>query len=467
MQEEKKTKAYFVNAETNEHFYMGEGSLEVTQDGEKWTAKAKMEVTRTQAVLNLLHFVVINGGEKEKQEAARVLDTLYSNLDSLEIVERDDKKGVTYHWNVKAGIREANADKAVKEVLVLPIMQGAVKHVFQVSQTPGPGDVKRDGGPLRMSPYMAQTRIPEKEGGGTKTTYKKPQIELSPAEAKFERQVILRLLRDNSILDRKHPAYLLGNDLKETESGPEAWTREVEVWDNGSGLEVAHLPYARLNISWADLYKAYADKPAAEISGKERKTIRALLDGMKAKLGETVWQREVERDGQKFVQRLRFESPLIMQAGLSELTPEEAAAADAGGEVPEEKERLLLLFHPAYTHDIDKISHTFPADYDRRLSKAIGKGRKVKTTHDRLFIYLNHVRCGGVKDTKANLETLIQIMGLERIRAKQGLPQAKKEIAAGLDIARKIRLIKEYTTTPGAKGQEQYQITFNPEFIAA
>lgn len=466
MQEEKKTKAYFVNTETNEHFYMGEGSLEVTQDGEKWTAKAKMEVTRTQAVLNLLHFVVINGGEKEKQEAARVLDTLYSNLDSLEIVERDDKKGVTYHWNVKAGIREANADKAVKEVLVLPIMQGAVKHVFQVSQTPGPGDVKRDGGPLRISPYMAQTRIPEKEGGGTKTTYKKPQIELSPAESKFER-AFLRLLRDNSILDRKHPAYLLGNDLKETESGPEAWTREVEVWDNGRGIEVAHLPYARLNISWADLYKAYADKPAAEISGRERKTIRGLLDGMKAKLGETVWQREVKRDGQKFVQRLRFESPLIMQAGLSELTPEEAAAVDAGGEVPEEKERLLLLLHPAYTHDIAEKSHTLPADYDRRLSKAIGKGGKMKAAHERLLMLLNQIRCGGATETKIDLDNLIHKMGLERIKTKQGLPQAKKEIAAGLDIAQKIGLIYRPTNTPGAKGQEQYQIKFNPDFIKA
>ena len=465
MQDKKEGKAYFVDPETNEHFYMGAGPIEVKQEGDKWSAKVELNTTKTQAVLNLLHFAANAGGEeksKEAKDAARALEVLYKNLERLQIIETEDAAGVNFHWKIKEGVREAAADAAVKEVLVLPIVQEAVKHIFQIARgTGGAVEVNKDGGPVKMSPYMAQTRIPEKEiAAPTKTTYKKPKIELTPAQTKFER-AILRLLRDNSILDREHPAYLLGN-------GGEG-RREVEVWNGEAGKgwvqNFEQIPYGRLLVGWADLYKAYAGKPSAEISGKERQTIRELLEGMKRELGETVWQREIKRNGQKIVQRFRLESPLIMQGSAAELTPEEAEVVEAGGEVPEDKERLLLLLHPAYTHDIAEKSHTIPEDYDRRLTKVLGKGGKIKTAHERLFTYLNQIRCGGQTETTANLETLVTMMGLERIKAKQGLPKVRAEIKGGLEIAKGVKLVLSYTNTPGAKGQEQYQIKFNPNFI--
>lgn len=466
MQDKKEGKAYFVDPETNEHFYMGAGPIEVKQEGDKWSAKVELNTTKTQAVLNLLHFAANAGGEeksKEAKDAARVLEVFYKNLERLQIIETEDAAGVKFHWKTKEGVREAAADAAVKEVLGLPIVQAAVKHIFQIARdTGGAVEVKKDGGPLKMSPYMAQTRIPEKEKGAhgpTKTTYKKPKIELTPAQTKFER-AILRLLRDNSILDREHPEYFLGN-------GGEG-RQKVEVWSEVQPdkwvQEFEQIPYARLLISWPDLYKAYADKPAAKISGKERQTIRELLEGIKRELGETVWQREIKRNGQKIVQRFRLESPLIIQGSAAELTPEEADAVEAGGEVPEDKERLLLLLHPAYTHDIAKKTHAWPDDYDRRLSKVLGKGGKIKTAHERLFTYLNQIRCGGKPGTPANLETLVTMMGLERIKAKQGLPKVRAEIKEGLEIMKGVKLVLSYTTTPGARGQEQYQIIFNPDF---
>ena len=58
-------KAYFVDPETNEHFYMGAGPIEVKQEGDKWSAKVELNTTKTQAVLNLLHFAANAGGEEK------------------------------------------------------------------------------------------------------------------------------------------------------------------------------------------------------------------------------------------------------------------------------------------------------------------------------------------------------------------------------------------------------------------
>lgn len=458
MEENKNTKFYLGNPNIGEPTYLGEGSATVTQDGEKWEIKAEITTTKTEGVLMLLQFVADTGQGEHSEQAKRALNVINKNLAHFQIIAKDEPgEGVNFFWNVKAGVRETAADKEVKEVLSLPIVKAAILKVFpDAGKAPG-GEIRKDGGPLKMSPYMAKMRIPEREAGTTRATYKKPTIELTPAQSKFER-AILRLLRDNSILDKNHPAYLLGN-------GGEG-VRQAEVWDNKTGMvSVESIPYASIIVNWAELYKAYADRPAAEISGKERQTIRAILESMKRELGVSVWQREVNKEGERKVQRFKIESPLIMQASAAELTPEEAEEVEAGGNLPEDKERLLLLLHPAYTHDIKEKTHTLPADYDRRISIVLGKGGKMKTSNERLLNYLNTIRCGGARDTLADLETMVSIMGLERIRTKQGLPKVRAEITEGLNLAKGINLVLSFTDAPGAKGQEQYQIIFNPDFV--
>jgi len=460
MQEKDTVTVATKHPETGDNLLLGEGVVKsLKQDSEGWEMKVEVSTTKTQAVLTLLAFVANTKGDGQVhggKDAARALDVLYSNLEHFEIVPAEKKAGVTFHWRVKRGVKEAVAAAAIKEVLVLPVVRAAIQHIFKVELTPNPREIKKDGGPLKMSPYMAQMRLPQKDGA-TKTTYKMPLIRLTPSQAKFER-AILRLLRDNSTLDKEHPEYLLGN-------GGGEGRKEVEVWDSQTKVQgVEQIPYARILVDWSDLYAAYTGKEAHLISGKERKTVRALLDSLKTELGETVWQREMQRGGQTVVQRFRLESPLIMQGGVGEFSPEEAALFDAGGEVPEDKERLLLLLHPAYTLDIKNKAHTLPADYDRRIATYLGKGGKMKAHHEQLILYLNSVRCGGARDTSIDLDTLVEKLELTKLRAKQGLPKVRAEIMEGLEIAKGVRLLLEWKTERGAKGQEQYQARFNPDF---
>lgn len=426
-------------------FEMGEVTNINQADGE-FTATAQVTLqNKTEAVLWLLRYQSSKrDGGKETEEAAEALRFFNEHLKRLEIALNETGEAVNFYWQTRTKV----PDSEVQAVFMLPTVRAAIGFVFK-PKNPVEA-VKKSEAPLKMSNAMAELRNPETP------KYKRSRITLTPSQAKFER-AILRLIRDNSSLDRKSPDYLLGN-------GGEGTTK-VEVWRSDTNqVTPTDVPHTRLLVSWSDLYSAYTGKPPHQISGKEQQTVKELLETMKRELGKTVWQKEVRVNGTTQIQRFAIEHPLIVQGSVSTLTPEEAEAVEAGGEVPESKERLLLLLHPAYTHEIAERSVNLPADFDSRLSKALGKGRKAKTSHENLIHHLNTIRCGGAKDARLDFDTLVKTCCLERLLKKQGNRTAAAEIVEGLELAKKIGLLKSYTQNPGAKGQAQYQVIFNQDF---
>jgi len=430
---------------TGEAFEMGDVT-NVSQNGNEFKAKAKMTLpNKTEAFLWLLRFQSSKrDGTKETAEATNALAFLQKNITALEIVRNEAGDSLAFYFDTTTKATK----EEVESIFNLPTIKAMLKFVFKIDVA-GKASKKSEA-PLKMSNAMAELRNPETR------EYKRSRITLTPSQAKFER-AILRLLRDNSTLNRKSPDYLLGNGGK--------GTTKVEVWRKDTGqITPTDVPHTRLIVSWSELYSAYTGKAPHEISGKEQQTVKELLETMKRQLGMTVWQKEERVNGTKQIQRFAIEHPLIVQGSVATLTPEEAEAVEAGGEVPESKERLFLLLHPAYTHEIAERSVNLPADFDTRLSKALGKGGKAKTSHENLIHHLNTIRCGGVKEARLDFGTLVKTCCLERIQKKQGTPRAAAEIEEAFKLAKKIGLLKSYATDTGAKGQAQYKATFNPNF---
>lgn len=160
MENEHKTKFYTGNPNTGEPKYIGEGSAVLTQDGEKWEIKAEVTTTKTQGVLMLLQFVADNGQGEHSEQASRALSVINKNLASFEIVAKENPgEGVDLFWNVKAGVRQTTADKAVKEVLDLPIVKAAILRVFpDAGKAPG-GEIVKGGGGVRVGAHWGKTRL--------------------------------------------------------------------------------------------------------------------------------------------------------------------------------------------------------------------------------------------------------------------------------------------------------------------
>ena len=139
MAENKNTKFYLGNPNIGEPTYLGDGSATVTQDGKKWEIKAEITTTKTQGVLMLLQFAAETGQGEYSEQAKQALAVFNKNLEHLQIIAKDEPgEGVNFFWNVKAGVRQTTADKAVKEVLDLPIVKAAILRVFpDAGKAPG------------------------------------------------------------------------------------------------------------------------------------------------------------------------------------------------------------------------------------------------------------------------------------------------------------------------------------------
>ena len=148
------------------------------------------------------------------------------------------------------------------------------------------------------------------------------------------------------------------------------------------------------------------------------------------------------------------------------LTEDEAAAREMGGEMPEAKTILRIKLHPAFTHEIGRRYSLFPDDYVPRMEKAIGGGRS-GSKHWLLNEYLNGIRGQGKTtgyETKADFETLVKMLDLERFKAKQGAKATEAEIDEAVVVAKSVGLVLDWSKEPGAKGQKQWQFKLNPEF---
>ena len=438
---------------------MGEGEHDIKETGTgTFEGTIKIESTKTHALLFLLIFVAHaeNAGEPSK-EAARAIAVIYGNFDHFEIILPEPGGVFTFNWKLKKGIKEEIALEELKEILKFQIVRGAITTVWPNTKIERTGEVKKDGGPVKMSSHMAKMSLPEKDKTtSSKPIYSKAKINLSPTERKVER-AILKILRDNSTLDREHKEYLMGNNGENK--------TKVSIWDSKTeSVNVGEIPYAGILFDWADLCEAYTGKKATKVSGKERQTLRDTLESLKRQHISAVWQKEINHEGTKMVQRFKLDHPLILEGALGVFTPEEAELINGGEPAKEEREKILLLLHPAYTADIKDKSFTLPADYDQRLQKYVGKGNRMKDSWERLITYLNTVRCGGVKDTIADLTTLIEMTSLQSLKAKQGLPKVRAEIEDGFNLAKAIGLTLSHERKAGAKGQEQYTVTFNPDF---
>ena len=101
-----------------------------------------------------------------------------------------------------------------------------------------------------------------------------------------------------------------------------------------------------------------------------------------------------------------------------------------------------------------------------RMEKALGGGRS-GSKHWLLNEYLNGIRGQGKisgYETKADFETLVKILDLERFKGKQGAKATEAEIDEAVRVAKEVGLVLDWSKEPGAKGQKQWQFKLNPEF---
>lgn len=421
--------------------------------------KVKVEGDLTDAfILTLITFAT--GGEETPAEikgsAAATLDFIADNLTDLKINLKRAEAGrfsADYSYTVKEGATVTPDD--IAPFFENPAAMLCFKLIASGAISKAP---QRPGGPIQMSDKMHKTRIAKKEGAGITVKYLEPDIKLTPEEGKFER-ALLTLLRETSNLNRESPDYYTGNGL--------TTTAPAQVWDSDNQTQTqTELKQPAIACTWADLFKAYTGKPAHEISGKERQLIRGLTQRFQTILKPILWKQEIPgtKTGTKKYKVLRIEEPLLKRASAADLTAGELEEVEAGGNMPEDKETLYIWLHPAYIAGITEGAVKWPADYDTRISAAIGKGRKETSHGARLRDYLNGVRCGGKNITELGFAAAVAHCGLERIHKKQGAKKAKAEIIKELSICKKIGLVKEYQEAKAAGGEPKFVITLNPEF---
>lgn len=450
MAENKNTKFYLGNPNIGEPTYLGDGSATVTQDGKKWEIKAEITTTKTQGVLMLLQFAAETGQGEYSEQAKQALAVFNKNLEHLQIIAKDEPgEGVNFFWNVKAGVRQTTADKAVKEVLDLPIVKAAILRVFpDAGKAPG-GEIVKGGGGVRVGAHWGKTRFEVKK-------QKKEKRKASPEDMPFE-FTLLKLLRDYSThRDKEHELYLLGNGGEEFEEVAAALEGENKTFSEFQRVAVMEIPQT-------ELYKAYTGKPSAAISRDERRRIDKLLETFQSDIVTAIIK---DRQPNKTVKWYEMSGPKITVARVATLTEEEAAIREAGGELPEAKTVLKIRFHPAFTFDIREKYGLLPDDYLQRMKKAIGGGRS-GSKYWLLIDYLNGIRGHGKAsgyETALDFDTAALLLDLERFKKKQGIPATAAEIEEAIRVAQEVGLVLSWSKEPGARQQRQYQFKLNPEF---
>lgn len=450
---------FFLQDHKGRKWQIGEVKDQKITGKTKNTADFKVKIDGNETDFFLASLIMYATGEHSKElkeHAGETLDFIAQNLSFLQVKIQKRPGGqkgeAGFNWEGKNG--QIVSKEEIKQAFNNP---AAISVFSFIVSNPGaffrPKEVQKGGGILQMSQIMHSNRIAEKERKGAAVKYLKPKIQLTPDERKFER-ALLSLLWKKSDLNRESPDYYTGNGPSETAI--------AEIFEEEKRRDTAALRQAVIICRWPELYREYTGKHSHQISGKERQIARKLLGRFQEILVSIIWEQEIPNS--KKVRVFRLEEPLVKQGSTADLTPGELAAVEAGGEMPEEKETLYLLLHPAYIENIKNRSVKEPIDYNKRLSFAIGKGKK-ETTHGlRLRDYLNAVRCGGKQKTEIGFAAAVGYAGLDRMLKKQGAKATKGAILREIEISKRVGLIDDYKEEQTVKGEVKFVIQFNPDF---
>ena len=450
--EEQEVTTVLTDKETGEQYaFKGRGSY--WKEGEDWGGSVNLTTNKAEAVVfELARYVAtVEPGAPGVADARRILQLVYQKLSSFTIGLREDGETFFCSWMVKEGLREAGITKEVDEALSAEIFRVFVARVFAPEKLNGlqkPAEIVRGGDGVRIGAQWAKARFEVKKAG-------KQTRKTTPEEIRFE-FALLKLLRDYSAhRDKDHPLYLLGN-------GGEAFEEAaVAIDDKTRGFE--DMRVAVLEIPQTALYTAYTGKKAAAISTPERRRVDGLLETLQSHIEKVIIEQKMP---DKKVKWIELERPKITVDRVAILTGEEAAAREMGGELPEGKTNLRIKLHPGFTYDIGRRYNLFPDDYLPRMERAIGGGRS-GSKHWLLNEYLNGIRGQGKisgYETKADFETLVKLLDLERFKKKQGAKATEAEIDEAVRVAKEVGLVLDWSKEPGAKGQKQWQFKLNPDF---
>ena len=452
---EQEAAAILTDKETGEQYaFKGRGSY--WQEGEDRGGNITITTSKTEAVMfELARYVAtVEPGAPGVAEARRILQLVYKKLSSFTIGLKEDGETFFTDWLIVQGMAAEAVNREVGEALDADIFKVFVARVFMpgkfeaLQKAP---EIAKGGGGVRIGAQWQKNRFEIKKAG-------KEARKITPEEIRFE-FALLTLLRDHSAhRDKEHPLYLLGN------GGAAFEEARVKIGDKSTGEAVEEMRVAVLEIPQTALYQAYTGKKAAAISTPERRRVDGLLKTLQSDI-QTMYFREEMPDGKGW-KWYEVERAKITVDRVAILTDEEAAAREMGGEMPEAKTTLRIKLHPGFTHGIRERYNLFPDNYLQRMERAIGGGRS-GSKHWLLNEYLNGIRGQGKTtgyETKADFETLVKILDLERFKGKQGAKATEAEIDEAARVAKEVGLVLDWSKEPGAKGQKQWQFKLNPEF---
>lgn len=438
--------------ETGEQYaFKGRGTT--WKNGEHFGGTVEITTSKTEVVLfELARYVAtVEPGALGVADARRILQVVYQKLASFTIGLKEDGKTFFTDWRIVQGMAAEAVRREVEEALSAEIFKAFVLRVFapeKLKDLQKAAEIVRGGDGVRVSAQWPKNRFEIKKAG-------KEARKITPEEIRFE-FALLKLLRDYSThRDKDHPLYLLGN-------GGEAF-EEARVAIGGQRTS-EEMRIAVLEIPQAALYTTYTGKKAAAISTPERRRVDGLLETLQSDIQKIIIKQEMP--GGKAVKWYEMERPKITVDRVATLTEEEAAAREMGGEMPEAKTTLRIKLHPGFTYDIGRRYNLFPEDYLPRMERAIGGGRS-GSKHWLLNEYLNGIRGQGKisgYETKADFETLVKLLDLERFKKKQGAKATEAEIDEAVRVAKEVGLVLDWSKEPGAKGQKQWQFKLNPDF---
>ena len=453
--EEQEVTAILKDKETGEEYaFKGRGSY--WKEGEDWGGSVNLTTNKAEAVLfELARYVAtVEPGAPGVADARRILQVVYQKLDSFTIGLKEDGETFFTDWRTKPGKAPEAINREVDEALNAEIFRVFVARVFapeKLESLQKPAEIVKGGGGVRASAHWAKARFEVKKAG-------KDPRRITPEEIRFE-FALLKLLRDYSAhRDKDHPLYLLGNG---GEAFEEAAVVTADKDKQTDGFE--DMRAAVLEIPQTALYQAYTGKKAAAISTPERRRVDGLLEILQSDIQKVIIKQEM---ADKKIKWIELERPKITVDRVATLTGEEAAAREIGGEMPEAKTTLRIKLHPGFTYDIGRRYNLFPDDYLPRMERAIGGGRS-GSKHWLLNEYLNGIRGQGKisgYETKADFETLVKMLDLERFKKKQGAKATEAEIDEAARVAKEVGLVLDWSKEPGAKGQKQWQFKLNPDF---
>lgn len=437
------------DGETGEEYaFKGRGSY--WKEGGEFGGSVSITTNKADAVLfKLAQYVAIKEpGAPGVADARRILQIIYKKLATFTIGLKEDGSTFFCSWRVKEGLRKEAVDSELDEALSAEIFKAFVIGVFtpeRLEEAKKPAIIERGGEGVRVGAHWGKNNFEIKKAG-------KEARKTTPEEMRLE-FALLKLLRDYSPhRDKEHPLYLLGN-------GGAAY-EEARV-GKGNAVSIESLPAAVLEIPQAQLYVTYYGKKSDKISTPERKRVDALLMTMQRDIIKFIYTEKIKED---LVNWCEVDAAKITIGRVATLTSEEAAAREAGGDLPEAKTNLRIKFHPGYTFDIRKKYSLFPDNYLSRMERAIGGGRS-SSKYWLLNQYLNGIRGQGRKETPLDFETALKILDLEAFRKKQGAPKAEAEIDEAARVAKEVGLLLSWSKEPGARGQKQWQFNLNPDFV--